>query len=237
MSTLGDILAVIPARGGSKGIPRKNLKPFLGRPLIHWSIDAALRSGVAARVVVSTDDAEIAEVARAAGAETPFVRPPEMSGDAVSLGAVCKSATEWLIAHEGWQPGCVLALQPTSPLRAVADLVGIRDLLAAHPDAQAAVSVTEAKHHPFWQSRLTPEGYLSPYVEGGIHVFRRQDLPPAYALNGALYLIRTPVLLEGGTVFPPRTLGYVSQRERSLDLDSELDWKLAEFLARELKLP
>lgn len=230
------MLALIPARGGSKGIPRKNLKRFLGKPLIYWSIRAALESGVARRVVVSTDDAEIAEVARGYGAETPFVRPAEMSGDAVSLGAVCRSATEWFMAHERWQPGFVLALQPTSPLRAIGDLPGIRDLLAAHPEADAAVSVVATKHHPFWQSRLTPEGHLASYIEGGIHVFRRQDLPPAFALNGAMYLIRSEALLKGGTVFPPVTVGFVSEKERSLDLDSELDWKLAEFTARELRL-
>jgi N-acylneuraminate cytidylyltransferase/CMP-N,N'-diacetyllegionaminic acid synthase len=220
------ILALIPARGGSKGIPRKNIKPLAGKPLIGWTIEAALQSGSIASVVVSTEDEEIAEVARRHGAQVPFLRPAELAQDNTPSIDPVLHAIDQFKQHD-----FLLLLQPTSPLRTVEDIDAcIR--LAADNGAQSVVSVSEPGTHPYWMYRLGPDQRLTPLLEVE-PVSRRQDLPPVYAPNGAIYLVHIESLRRHRRFVTTESMAYIMPPERSVDLDNMLDWKLAELLFKE----
>ena len=228
---MSNILAVITARGGSKGIPRKNLALLAGKPLIAWTIEAALGSRAKPRVIVSTDDEDIARVSQAWGAEVPFMRPPEMARDDSPHVPVVLHAVEWMESHEGLKPEWVLLLQPTSPLRTAEDIdaaVG----LALEKNADGVVSVVEAPAHPFVLKRMTPEGALQDFMPKPEGYLPRQSLPKVYAVNGAIYLVRTDMLLEKQTFYTDRTFGYVMPPERSLDVDTPWDLRLADMILR-----
>lgn len=218
-------VAIIPARGGSKGIPRKNVKEIAGKPLIRWTIEAALGSRRLDRVVVSTEDSEIASIAKAAGASVPFRRPPELAADDTSGIAPVLHALEALPEADA-----VLLLQPTSPLRTAADIDALL-ALAERSGAASIVSVTEARDHPHWTYRIENEA-LRPFLSRKAAA-RRQDLPPAYALNGALYFATAAWLLEHRTLVGQDTLPFIMPPERSIDIDGALEWRLAEMLLRE----
>lgn len=230
-STVPEVLTLIPARGGSKGLPGKNIRPFLGKPLISHSIDAARESGLAGRIVVSTDDPEIAAVALSCGAEVPFLRPSEIAGDASPVLAAALHALDWWTTQYGGDPRWLLLLQPTSPLRTAADILQAFEQLQS-ADADAVVSVTEAKSHPHWVKTLDDRGFLKPFVQGQSSPARRQDLPPAYALNGMLYLVRVAALREEGAFCPRRSLPLPVPASRAIDIDSEHDFLIAEFASR-----
>ncbi len=218
--------ALIPARGGSKGIPRKNIKLIGGKPLIVWTIEAALRSSLLSAVVVSTDDLEIADVARRAGAQVPFMRPAELAQDQTpGLDPVLHALNKLP------QFDSVLLLQPTSPLRTTADIDACLQLALLH-NAPSVVSVSETDTHPYWTYRVTEDQALRRFVDAE-PIARRQDLPQAFALNGALYFADANWLRSSGTFVGPETLAYVMAKERSVDLDTPLDWKLAELLLKE----
>ena len=218
-------LALIPARGGSKGIPRKNIRSIAGKPLIVWTIEAALRSTLLDAVVVSTDDAEIAAVARLAGATVPFLRPAALALDGTpGIDPVLHA----LGAMPGY--GAVLLLQPTSPLRSTADIDACLQLAMAQR-AVSVVSVSEPDTHPYWTYRLGDDQTLERFVDAPT-VARRQDLPPLFALNGALYYAQADWLMQGRRLVAPETLAYVMPRERSVDIDTLLDWQLAELLLK-----
>ena len=217
------LLALIPARGGSKGIPRKNIRPFCGKPLLHWTIGAALTSASVDQVLVSTEDQEIADVAKAGGAEVPFLRPAELATDDAPGIAPVVHALEKLPHVSD-----VLLLQPTSPLRNSADIdsiVAMRKQLGA----ESAVSVTPCTKHPAWMYGLSDVQRLNPILpfDGG-HC--RQHLPTAYVLNGALYLASRNFLLREQAFISPETVGYVMPPERSVDIDTLLDWQWAQLL-------
>jgi len=218
------ILAIIPARGGSKGIPRKNIKPLMGKPLIGWSIDAAKQASCIDHIIVSTEDQEIASVARELGADVPFMRPAELAADDTPGIAPVLHAISQLPDYE-W----VLLLQPTSPLRSAEDIDGVWQFCQER-GAPSAVSVCEVGKHPYWMYRCNAAQLLEPFIKGRPDVTRRQDLPPAYALNGAIYLAKTDWLLEQQNFIGPETLGYVMPPERSVDLDTPQDWRWVEFL-------
>lgn len=180
MSKTLKTLALIPARGGSKGIPRKNIKPIAGKPLIAWAIEAALRSRLLDAVVVSTEDEEIAEVARQRGAQVPFLRPPELAqSDTPGIDPVLH-ALEQLPEFDA-----VLLLQPTSPLRTTEDIDACIGLAQDMP-ASSMVSVSEPEKHPYWMYRLGADQHLQTLIDVP-PISRRQELPPVYAMNGALY--------------------------------------------------
>lgn len=219
-------LALIPARGGSKGIPRKNIKSLAGKPLIVWSIEAALRSEQLEAVVVSTDDSEIAELARNAGAQVPFMRPAELAQDHSSGLDPVLHALDQLPQYDA-----VLLLQPTSPLRTTQDIDACLHLAREH-GTPSVVSVTEPETHPYWVYRVTEGRRLEKLIDTAA-VARRQDLPVMAALNGALYFAEADWLRRGRSLIGPETLAYVMPRERSVDLDTPLDWKLAELLLQE----
>lgn len=223
------ILGLIPARGGSKGIPRKNIKALCGKPLIAWSIDAALQSRRLDAVVVSTEDEEIAAVARHCGAQTPFMRPHELARDE-TLGV--DPVLHALNALPGFD--AVMLLQPTSPLRTTEDIDACI-ALAEQLDAPCELSVCEPAKHPAWMYSLDAAHRLRSLFEGPA-VTRRQDLPPVYAANGALYFARRDWLMEQRTFITPQTCAYVMPAERSVDLDTPLDWRFADLLLKEKQL-
>lgn len=226
------ILALIPARGASKGLPRKNIKPLAGKPMIVWTIEAALRSKVAARVVVSTEDDEIARVAQDAGAEVPFRRPAALATDTADSFSVAEHALKALAAA-GYRPQFLLLLQPTSPLRTAADIRRAARLRESR-DADAVVSVAESPVSPQWLQTIDAKGVLHPWA-GGKGPSRRQDAPRTYCPNGALYLVRTKTLLRAKDFSPPGALACVMPPERSVDVDTAHDFAVAGFLLGPLR--
>ena len=223
MSTFG----LIPARGGSKGVPRKNIKEIAGKPLIVWTIEAALRSTRLDAVVVSTEDAEIAEIARHAGALVPFLRPLALAQDATPGIDPVLHALDALPQFDA-----VMLLQPTSPMRDTGDIDGCMDF-ARTRGAVSVVSVCEPDCHPLWTYRLGSDQSLTPLIEGSA-VLRRQDLPAVGALNGAMYFADAAWLRKSGRLVGPETLSYMMSREHSVDIDRMFDWKFAELLLKEL---
>lgn len=221
-------VALIPARGGSKGLPDKNIRPFCGEPLIVWSIRAAEESRVVDRILVSTDDPAIAEIAAKAGAEVPGLRPAELATDDASSVDVARFVLEGL-DESGSPASHLLLLQPTSPLRTGADLRESWAMIEG--GAQAVVGVSEAADHPWLCFRCGADQALSPFVPQTGALPRRQEMPPAFALNGALYWIETQIFLRENTFMPPGTRGYVMPPTRSVDIDNLFDFELAEWLA------
>lgn len=226
---MSDIVALITARGGSKRLPDKNLLPLAGKPLLAWTIEAARGARSVSRLLVSTDCPAIAAVASEYGAEVPFLRPAHLAqDDSPHIDVVCH-ALDWLQETAGQLPEYLLLLQPTSPLRTAADI----DEAVEHVRrcrADALVSVCPAQHHPLLTRRITADGLLASYMDSPLAYPRHQDLPPAYALNGAIYLTR-PAVLEGQRTFlPAATVAHVMPRERSIDIDHAWDLNLAQLI-------
>lgn len=223
-----NVLALVTARGGSRGLPRKNVLPLQGKPLIVWTIEAALRSRVVVECVVSTDDEEIAAVSRAAGALVPFVRPAHLANDAASSLDVALHAVEWAIQEERTYD-TLLLLQPTSPLRTADDIDGALALFAAS-GAKSCVSVCETGHSPYWTFSMNEKNRLRRLLQTENNAVRRQDLPVAYHVNGAVYIADIDWMKTKKTLIAEESVGYVMPRERSVDIDSRIDFMLAEAL-------
>lgn len=226
------VLAIIPARGGSKRLPGKNIKELCGKPLIAWSIEQAKSCGGIDRIVVSTDNKEIAAVAKKCGTEAPFMRPPELASGSAATIDVIFHAIDWFKKYEDFRPEYILLLQPTSPLRTVEDIESTIQILK-NKDARAVISVCETDHHPWWSNKLPQNGNLENFVKPDIVMKRRQDLPIFYRINGAIYLTDTDYLREQNTFLGPDTFAYKMPKNRSVDIDCELDFKLASLLLQE----
>jgi CMP-N-acetylneuraminic acid synthetase len=224
------ILCVIPARGGSKGIPRKNLQPFLGAPLVSWTIRAALDSGRLARVVVSTDSEEIASVAREAGAEVPGLRPAELAEDHVHAFHVVEQVLAELAARDGFVPEAVMMLLPTSPLRTADDIRGAIDLFEQEA-ATAVISVVDLGKY-MTNLRYLRGNRLVRVAPDEDPNAQRQGLEPLYGVNGSIFLARTAELGAAGTFHLDGALGYVMPPDRSVDVNSPEDLNLALHMAR-----
>ncbi|MEA3351094.1 MAG: acylneuraminate cytidylyltransferase family protein [Chloroflexota bacterium] len=222
-------LAIIPARGASKSIPNKNIRPVAGRPLLAWTITEAQAAESVDRIIVSTDSSKIADVAQEYGADIPFMRPAELAEDSTPGILPILHAIRWLENAENYLPDYVIALQPTSPLRSSVD-IDASIQLAERMDADAVVSVAPVNHHPYWMKQINDEGILRDFISLDEPITRRQDLPNAYALNGAVYLARREILLERKTWYTGRTYAYVMPIERSLDVDSPWDIYLADLI-------
>ena len=225
------ILALIPARGGSKRLPGKNIRPLGGRPLIVWSIDVAQGIPEVCDILVSTDDPAIAAVAKAAGAFVPWLRPAELATDVANSVDVALHALNWFEAEKGVVDGLLL-LQPTSPFRAAATVRKGIDLFKRN-DKKPVLGVSPTHAHPMWTFSLA-HGHLVPFMQNHGLETRSQDLPKAYVVNGCFYLI-SPVNLRAGQSFTDsETIPLViDSPSEALDIDTEWDWQLAEFaLAR-----
>lgn len=218
------VLALIPARGGSKGLPGKNVRELGGKPLIAWTIEAAQRARYVHRVVVSSDDEAIIAVARAWGAEVPFVRPAALAQDDTPSMDVVMHALEHIAGVE-W----LVLLQPTSPLRTANDIDAALER-CWQAGAPACVSVTPAATPPHWMFQLSDTGHLQALLPEDQRPQRRQDAPTWYALNGAVYVARIDWLRQMRTFFSRETVAYAMPPERSVDIDTALDWQLAACL-------
>ena len=226
------ILAVVTARGGSKRLPGKNIRPLCGRPLIAWTIDAARSLPEICDILVSTDDEEIARAASAAGASVPWLRPAELSGDTASSVDACLHALDWYEGEYGEVDGLLL-LQPTSPFRRAATIARGLSMFAPLPH-RPVVSVSPAASHPSWCYHVQSNA-MTAYIDKEGEVTRSQDLPPAHVLNGALYLIRPDQLRAMCTLCPPDAQPLIIDAPwESLDIDTPWDWFLAEKIAENL---
>jgi N-acylneuraminate cytidylyltransferase len=228
------VLAVVPARGGSKGIPRKNLRLLAGKPLVAHAVEVARAAACVTRTVCSTDDPEIADVARAAGAEVPFLRPAELAGDRSEDWPVFMHALGWLEREEGWVPDVVLNLRPTSPLRRPAHVdAAVRMLLETGADSVKSVCLARQHPHKMW--RLAPDGCMQPFVQTLFRLERGPDVPRAeledvYWQNGIVDATGRAVILEQGVMIGRRVAGLVTDPSESIDIDTPLDLMLAELL-------
>lgn len=218
------VLALIPARGGSKGVPRKNIRDVAGKPLIAWSIEAAKSSRYIDRLILSSDDPEIIAVAEALGCEVPFIRPRELAADATPGIDPVLHALKTLPEKYDY----VVMLQPTSPLRSVDDIDGCIE--QCRNGARACVSVTEPEKSPYWMYFMDSAGKMRPVLPPPDKAVRRQDLPQVYALNGAVYVAETDWLKNTRKFVTSETTGYLMPQERSLDIDTEHDLKLVSYL-------
>ena len=222
-------VAVIPARGGSKRIPRKNIKPFCGKPMIAWSIEAARASGLFDRIIVSTDDVEIAEVARQWGAEAPFVRPDSLANDYVGATAVVAHATRWAL-EQGLNVGAVCCVLPTAPLVKRSDLVAGWGAFATG-EWDYVFSATDFAAPIFRAFRQLPEGGVEMFFPEHFNT-RSQDLPIALHDAGQFYWGKPAAWLDGLRVFGLASKVIPIPRWRVQDIDTPDDWERAELLAR-----
>lgn len=225
-------LTVIPARGGSKGLPGKNIIDFGGRPLIHWTVAAAIESGVCGRVIASTDDEAIARAAVESGAAIPFMRPAALATDEANSLDVIRHAIQETRAMSGNEIRTVILLQPTSPLRNAADIAQAYRVFSEDAGRRPVVSVAPVKFQPSWIFDLASDGGLSRSFGSDLVADRRQDSPQRYMPNGAIYIADAASIMAGQGFFE-NALAYVMPRDRSIDIDDADDLELARFkLAR-----
>jgi CMP-N,N'-diacetyllegionaminic acid synthase len=224
-------IAIIPARGGSKGLPGKNIRLLGGKPLIAYTIEAALAAHSIQRTLVSTDSVDIAQVARQYGAEVPFLRPTELARDDTPTLPVMQHVIKQLETQEGVNPEVIILLQATSPLRGAED-IDRAVIMLKQTQADSVVSLCAAEHHPAWIKRVE-DGRVFPFLENAPEYTRRQDLPPVYRFNGAIYVTRRRILLEENRILGRDTRALIMDAESSLDIDSLLDLKLAELVVQE----
>lgn len=228
---MASIVALITARGGSKGVPGKNTALVGGKPLIAWSIEAALNSKYVHRTIVSTDSEEIAIVAKKFGGEVPFMRPPELAQDRSPHIDVVLHALDFMVG-EGLNPDYLLLLQPTSPLRTSEDIDGAIEL-SNRNSPKAVIAVHELHEHPYFCRRLDEGGVIKPFVPmEELDYPRRQDLPKAYYVNGSIYLNRCDSLRNDRTFYPDGALGYVMPAERSWQIDTPMDIAVVDALMK-----
>jgi CMP-N,N'-diacetyllegionaminic acid synthase len=221
------IIAIIPARGGSKGVKNKNIKMVHGKPLIVWTIEVALQSKWIDELIVSTDDAKIAEVSQSFGAKVPFLREASLARDDTPTIDVVKDVLNRYPEYDK-----AVLLQPTSPLRTTQDIDElIENALAAQ--ALSSVSVCQTEESPFWVYQKDASNHLQPLFED-MYITRRQDLPQTYRLNGAIYFFDRAWLFEHHRFVTAQTLAYEMPISRSIDLDTEDDFKKLEALNMEI---
>lgn len=224
------VLAIIPARAGSKGIPEKNLAPLMDKPLIAWTIESAHRSKILDRVIVSTDCERIAHVSRQYDADVPFLRPAELAQDASSTTDVILHAIAQIEQKFTW----IVLLQPTSPLRTSQDIdTAIR--FCIEKNAPACVSVSEPNKSPFWMVNVDPHQFtVSPLFDELYFEKRRQELPQVYCFNGAIFIAKSQWFISHRTFVTSQTVGYIMPSSRSVDIDGGLDLHLASTVLQEL---
>lgn len=223
-----NVLGLIPARGGSKGVPRKNIKLLAGKPLLAYTAEAALAAGKLSRVILSTDDDEIAEVGRACGLEVPFPRPAELALDTTPSLPVVRHALLTLEAR-GDHYDAVCLLQPTNPLRRAADIDGCIELLEREQaDTVFTMLAVPAEHNPHWVYFQNGDGSLRLSTGEATPIPRRQLLPPAFHREGSVYVTRRDVVVLDNSLYGARVLGFEIERRHSVNIDTLDDWREAE---------
>jgi len=230
-----NVLAVIPARGGSKGVHRKNIVNLNGFPLISYTIKAAVMADCLADIVVSTDDSEIAEISKKFGAQVPFVRPSELASDNAQSAPVIEHTLNFMEKLKGTQYDAILMLQPTSPLRTSQHIQESLNLLKSQECDSVVSVVSVGGNHPL-RMKCLENNYLVNYVEQGFwNMEPRQSLPDVYIRNGAIYLIRREAFIQQKQLIGNNCLGYVMNNSESTNIDTRLDLKVAELLLKEIE--
>lgn len=219
------VLALITARGGSKGLPRKNIRDLGGKPLLAWTAEAAGHSRYIDRTILSSDDQEIIKIGLQYGCECPFIRPAELASD----GATTMDAVHHALANIENKYEYIVLLQPTSPFRSAEDIDNCLELCLS-VTAPACVSVTECEKNPYWMYSVTEDGRMNPLIPRANRPQRRQELPKAFVLNGAIYVAQSKWLSKQDSFVQEETVAYVMPQERSLDIDTLQDFQRAQFL-------
>ena len=222
------VLAIIPARGGSKGVLRKNVKELAGKPLIAWTIEEAKKSKYIDRLILSSEDDEIIKIAKEFGCEAPFVRPSELAQDDTPGIIPLLHALEEVIGYD-----YIVSLQPTSPLRIVDDIDAcIEKMIATR--SPACVSVAEPTNSPYWMYTVDEKENMVPLIKQDNLTTRRQDLPSVYLLNGAVYVAEVTWLKQTASFLTAETTAFIMPNNRSHDIDTEEDFLLVDSLLRKL---
>lgn len=233
MVAQAEVLAVIPARGGSKSIPRKNVRPFAGHPLLAYSIAAARQAACVTRSVLSTEDEEIAAIGRAYGAEVPFLRPVELAQDHTQDLPVFEHVLRRLADQEGYRPDVVVQLRPTSPVRPAGLVDRAVSLLLQHPEADSVRGVVPSGQNPYKMWRLESTGRMTPLLTDGLsepYNMPRQELPPTFWQTGHIDAIRPRAILEQHSMSGKIILGLPIDARFTVDIDTPRDWERAEWL-------
>lgn len=220
-------IAIIPARSGSKGLPDKNIRKLKNKPLLAYSIQAALDSGIYDCVHVSTDSQKYADIARKYGADVPFLRSEDNSSDYADSWSVVKEVLQ-MYESRNFYFDLVTLLQPTSPLRDAEDIIGAFQLFN-DKNANAVVSVCEMEHSPIWSNVLPKDLSMDEFISEDRNV-QRQKLDTYYRINGAIYMVKNTFLMEDSNIYRKGCYAFIMGREHSIDIDSMLDFKMAEFL-------
>ena len=228
------VLGLIPARGGSKGVPRKNVRPLCGKPLLQYTAEAALNARRLSRVILSTDDWEIAEVGRKCGLEVPFLRPPKLAQDETPTLPVVQQTLCWMLeCNEQFDAVCLL--QPTNPLRHAEDIDNCIELMfETGADTVMTVLPVPQNYNPHWVYIKDKQGQLHLATNEYEPISRRQDLPPAYHREGSVYVTRSEVVLHKNSLYGNRVIGYMMDENRSVNIDTLEDWAAAERIASQL---
>jgi N-acylneuraminate cytidylyltransferase len=239
MSEITQTVAIIPARGGSKSVPRKNIRPLAGHPLLAYSIAAGVQAESVVRVIVSTDDDEIAEIARSYGAEVPFMRPAALAQDDTTDLPVFKHALDWLAENESYIPDVVLQLRPTSPLRPPDCVDRAVSLLKDNPEADSVRGVIPSGQNPYKMWRIADDGHMQPLLNGGFeepYNMLRQQLPATYWQTGHIDAIRSSTI-EAGSMTGSTILPLILDPSYAVDIDTNRDHERAEWIIRQGDLP
>lgn len=227
----GIILGLIPARGGSKGVKDKNIRPLLGKPLIAYSIECGLSCPSIDHLIVSTDSEKIAEISKRYGAEVPFMRPAELARDDTPMMSVLEHAiNEYEALYKLYVDGVVL-LDATSPIRTVDDVENCIRIFK-NGDCDAVISVVPSKRNPYFNMVISKNGYISIVIESKKPITRRQDCPPVYDLNNSIWVFSKKAILQKKRI-PEKSMMYLMDTKYSVDIDSEIDFKILEFLMKE----
>lgn len=228
-----EILAIIPAREGSKGLLKKNIKNLGDKPLVAYTIEAVLKSKYVSRVIVSTDNKEIAQISKQYGAEVPFIRPIELAKDESPTIDAIVHAINWIEENENKEYEYICLLQCTSPFRTTDQIDEAIEKLI-NEDGDSIVSVCEVEQNPYWMKKIENK-YLVDFIKQEKQYTRRQDIPKLYRLNGAIYIIKKETLLNERSFFAKKTIPYIMDKLTSLDIDDIIDFKLAEMLMEETR--
>ena len=233
METGKKILAIIPARGGSKRVPQKNIRLLSGKPLIAYTIQVALQTEVIHRVIVTTDDEKIAGVAKKCGAEVPFMRPASLAKDSTSDQPVLQHTLDWLKENQNYIPDIVLHLRPTTPFKTSQIITKVIERMV-ETDANRVCTMTKCNgvHHPYWMYSLSDDGLAKPFIDGIdiSNYYQSQLLPPAYRLNGVVDAIKTCVVYNKNYINEKNIAVVVVSEESAIDIDTEFDFQVCEMI-------
>lgn len=224
------VLGLIPARGGSKGVPRKNIRMLAGKPLLQYTAEAALAARRLSRVVLTTEDVEIAEVGKRCGLDVPFLRPQELAQDSTPTLPVMQHALRWL-ENAGDSFDAVCLLQPTSPLRTAETIDGCIEMLEQYQaDCVVTMEKVPEKYNPHWVYLKNEQGFMQVSTGEKNPIPRRQDLPPAYHREGSVYVTRCAIILNQNSLYGDKVFGYLQDDFRSINIDTLEDWARAEAI-------